>query len=105
MNKNLSKNNMLKNITTATTILLAIVCNIITIAVLALYDRPPPSNKIIKNLTAAKHLVYTIPDASEKERINIKDSDIFYTYKIIISDENGKSQFLKMKSLSAVKHK
>jgi len=105
MNKSLSKNVMLDNLTPMVMILLATVCNIMTIAVFALSGCSGALvQKTAKDPKISAHLMYTVSGFDEN-KVNFQNSDTFYAYEVLVSDEDGQTQLLKIKSLSAIEHK
>jgi len=105
MSRNSSKNNILENIIAIMMIVLATTCSLVTIAAFMVSGcaTTVASESFAKKPLTSKHLMYTVPDFSGDTNALVEDTNVCYTLEVVVSDENGKNQILKMISPHSTK--
>tara|TARA_Y100000310_G_C20690573_1_gene821931 strand:- start:2946 stop:3269 length:324 start_codon:yes stop_codon:yes gene_type:complete len=107
MNKKTNKTNILRRISSIMMIILAIACNILTVALLSTtgcVKTPIQKEQIISQEEVSKHFMYVNPENNE-ENASIQDTDIYYAINVVVSDKNGKASFIKIKPPLVIKTK
>jgi len=102
-----SKNKVLENIIAIMMIVLATTCSLVTMAAFVVSGcaTTAVSESFPKKPIASKHLMYTMPDFTGDTNTLLEDTNVCYTLEVVVSDENGKNQILKMISPYPTKQK